>query len=65
MMTIAGHIGPSRLDELEHRRHRLTELLDLGLVSITLVRQLHKSVAEIDAEIATLRGTAQPLRLAA
>ncbi len=70
MMILAGHSlpAPSELDELEMRRHRLAELLDLGLVSNTLSLQIARSIAALDWEIAAVRQkamAASPMRLAA
>ncbi len=56
MMHIAGSIRPlSALDDLELRRHRLDELIRLGLVSESLAEQLGKAVKELDRQIAAAR----------
>ncbi len=56
MMHIAGSIRPlNALDDLEARRHRLAELVDLGLVSASLAEQLGKAVVELDRQIAAAR----------
>ena len=44
----------AELDTLDHRRSRLQEILDLGLVSQELAGHLRQTLAEIDQRIATL-----------
>ena len=66
MMHIAGSIRPlNDLDDLELRRHRLAELVNLGLVSTTLAEQLGRAVADLDRQIAAARMVRSDLALAA
>ena len=66
MMHIAGSIRPlNALDDLELRRHRLDELVKLGLVSTSLSDQLGKAVMELDRQIAAARDAQSPFRMAA
>ena len=66
MMHIAGSIRPlNALDDLEVRRHRLAELVALGLVSESLAEQLGKAVVELDRQIASARMARSDLALAA
>ena len=56
MTHIAGSIRPlTDLDELELRRHRLSELVEQHLVSSSLSSQLTRTVAELDRQIAAAR----------
>ncbi len=65
-MHIAGSIRPlTDLDDLEVRRHRLAELVDLKLVSTSLAGQLSKAVAELDRQIAAARDARSDVRVAA
>ena len=68
MMHIAGSIRPlNDLDDMELRRHRLAELVTLGLVSASLAEQLSKAVAELDQQIAAARSarSSMPMAMAA
>jgi hypothetical protein len=66
MMHLAGSIRPlSALDDLELRRHRLDELIRLGLVSESLSVQLAKAVSELDRQISAAREAQSCQRMAA
>ena len=66
MMHIAGSIRPlNDLDDLELRRHRLAELVTLGLVSPAMSVQLGKAVQELDRQIAAARSAQMPYAMAA
>jgi hypothetical protein len=45
----------SAMEELELRRERLSELIDLGLVSPTLRQQITKSLAQLESQISVLK----------
>ncbi len=64
-MFIGGSVRPlSALEELELRRDRLQELINLGLVSPTLGDQIRKAIVQLDEQIAVAK-TETHLRLAA
>ena len=68
MLHIAGSIRPlNDLDDLELRRHRLSELVTLGLVSTSLSESLSRAVTELDRQIADARAAQamRPLAMAA
>ena len=66
MMHIAGSIRPlNALDDMELRRHRLAELINLGLVSESLAEQLGKAVVELDRQIAAARAAQSHFSIAA
>ena len=66
MMHIAGSTRPlNALDDLEARRHRLAELVTLGLVSESLAEQLGKAVVELDRQISAARMARSGMALAA
>ncbi len=63
-MFLAGsHRELSQLEDLELRRHRLAELITLGLVSPSLTEQIRKAVIQLDEQILALKQ--QPTRVAA
>ncbi len=49
----------SAIEELELRRERLSELIQLGLVSPTLSRQITKSLSQLEAQISSLKAQRQ------
>lgn len=63
-MVLAGAIRPlSEIEDLELRRHRLTELIDLDLVSPWMSEQIKKAIVQLDGQISMLKQ--QPMRIAA
>ncbi len=63
-MFLAGsHRQLSELEDLELRRHRLAELITLGLVSPSLTEQIRKAVVQLDEQIMSLKQ--QSMRVAA
>ncbi len=58
-MYLAGSIRQlSELEDLELRRHRLAELITLGLISPSLTEQVRKAVMQLDQQIAALKNQA-------
>jgi hypothetical protein len=51
------------LEDLELRRHRLSELIELELVSPSLSEQIKKAIGQLDQQISALKQ--QPMRIAA
>jgi hypothetical protein len=65
-MVLAGANRPlSELEDLELRRHRLSELIALELVSPSLSEQIKKAVQQLDTQIATMKQQHAQQRLAA
>ncbi len=63
-MVLAGANRPlSELEDLELRRHRLADLIELDLVSPSLSEQIKKAIAQLDQQIAQMKQ--QPMRIAA
>jgi hypothetical protein len=63
-MFLAGSNRPlSELEDLELRRHRLEELITLGLVSPSLTEQIRKAVIQLDQQIMAIK--CQPMQIAA
>jgi hypothetical protein len=57
------HRPLSQLEDLELRRDRLRELIDLNLVSPTLSEQIIKAIAQLESQILSMR--TEPVRVAA
>jgi hypothetical protein len=63
-MVLAGAYRPlSEIEDLELRRHRLTELIELELVSPHMCEQIKKAIVQIESQIRTIQE--QPMRIAA
>lgn len=63
-MVLAGATRPlSEIEDLELRRHRLTELIELELVSPHMCEQIKKAIVQIDNQISMHQQ--QPMRIAA
>jgi hypothetical protein len=63
-MVLAGANRPlSETEDLELRRHRLTELIELELVSPHMCEQIKKAIVQIDSQISMIKQ--QPIRIAA
>lgn len=63
-MVLAGITRPlSDLEDLELRRHRLSELITLELVSPSLSEQIKKAITQLDQQISMMKQ--QPMRVAA
>jgi hypothetical protein len=59
-MVLAGANRPlSELEDLELRRHRLAELIQLDLVSPSLSEQIKKAVTQLDQQISQMKENAK------
>ncbi len=55
-MILAGTARPlSELEDLELRRHRLGELIELDLVSPSLGEQIRKAIIQLDQQITAMK----------
>jgi hypothetical protein len=63
MVLVGTHRELSQLEDLELRRHRLAELIELQLVSPSLSEQIKKAIAQLDQQITAIKQ--QPMRIAA
>ena len=65
-MFLAGSNRPlSELEDLELRRHRLDELIQLQLVAPSLSEQIKKAIAQLDEQISVMKREHQQMRIAA
>jgi hypothetical protein len=63
-MVLAGATRPlSEIEDLELRRHRLTELIELDLVSPWMTEQIKKAIVQLDEQMGLIKQ--QPMRIAA
>ncbi len=63
-MVLAGGNRPlSELEDLELKRHRLADLIELDLVSPSLAEQIKKAIIQLDQQISQMKQ--QPIRIAA
>jgi hypothetical protein len=63
MVLVGTHRELSQLEDLELRRHRLAELIELQLVSPSLGEQIKKAIGQLDQQISGMK--MQPMRAAA
>ncbi len=63
-MVLAGGNRPlSELEDMELKRHRLADLIELELVSPSLAEQIKKAIVQLDQQISQMKQ--QPMRIAA